>query len=701
MPNNLLKPAIFSIGLLALVGIGAGYVGSHPLASSVVLLVAACYVAGALELHRYGHATASLATAVAALDAPVPSLPAWLASVPSSLRPAVRQRIEGERTPLPAPSLTPYLVGLLVLLGMLGTLLGMMSTLRGTGLALESATDLDAVRTSLAAPVKGLAFAFGTSIAGVAASAMLGLLSALCRRERVDAAHALDIAIATHLHAHSRSHQREEAFRLLQRQVDTMPVLVEQLQAAMSALERQGALAHERQLAQQHAFHERAEATHARLSAAVAQSLEASVAKSAEAASATLRPVAETTLAALARQAEVLQSDVARAMQRQLDAIGAGLQASTGTVAGLWTDAVARQQHSNEAMLQKLDGTLAVFATTFEQRSEHLVDSVAVRVEAASADAANAWSDALSKQAAVGEALARSNEQALADAMARFTDALSRQAALGDSLARGSEQALADARAAFTEALSHQLTAGEALARNNEQALAGAVATLEARAAALVDSVQHSHAELQARLEAQTQASTRETLGEIARLVHDAAEAPRAAAAVIAELRHSLSESLARDTAMLEERGRLLATVDTLLGAVNHASAEQRAAVDALITTSADAMERVATRFTAQVEAQGERLDTAADRIAAGAIDVASVGDVFAGAVQRFGEANEQLAARLQAVEGALERSLERSDGQLAYYVAQAREVVDLSLLAQKQILGELQQLADAGARAA
>src|SRR3546814_4133357 len=66
------------------------------------------------------------------------------------------------------PVLTPYLVGLLVLLGMLGTFLGMVATLRGTGLALESSTDLAAIRASLAAPVQGLGFAFGTSVAGVA-----------------------------------------------------------------------------------------------------------------------------------------------------------------------------------------------------------------------------------------------------------------------------------------------------------------------------------------------------------------------------------------------------------------------------------------------------------------------------------------------------------------------------------------------------
>lgn len=730
MPNNLLKPAVFSLGLLALVAVGAGYVGSNPLALAVVLVITACYLAGAAELRRYSRATTALATSVDSLDGPVDSLTAWLASLPASLRATVRQRIEGERAPLPAPALTPYLVGLLVLLGMLGTLLGMMSTLRGTGMALESATDLDAVRTSLAAPVKGLAFAFGTSIAGVAASAMLGLLSALCRRERSEAAQALDGAVATHLHVYSRSHQRDEAFRLLQRQVDTMPTLVEQLASTMAAIEQQSARAHERQLAQQAAFHAHAEAMHAQLAASVGQSLEASVSRSAEAAGATLRPVAEDTMAALTKQAAELHAEIAQAMQRQIESIGDGLQASTDKVATLWTDAIAQQRAANDDVAQQLGATLAQFTGAFEQRATQLVDTISTRVEDVGTGAVAAWDDALARQAALGEALARNNEHALAEATTKFCEALSQQAAAGESLASGSAQALADARAAFEEALSKQLAAGEALARNNEQALAeattrfteavsqqaavgetlarnneqalvAATASFESQAVSLVDTVQRSHAELQARLEANTQAHARETLAEISRLVHDAAEAPKAAAAVIAELRRNLSDSLVRDTAMLEERGRLLATVDTLLGAVNHASAEQRAAVDALIATSADAMERVAARFTEQVQAQGSRLDGAADRIAAGAIDVASVGDVFSEAVQRFGDANEQLAARLQAIEGALERSLERSDEQLAYYVAQAREVVDLSLLAQKQILGELQQRADAQAQPA
>lgn len=716
MPTKLLAPAVFATGLVALCWIAAGYVGSDALALSVVVLIGLCYVTGALELHRYRRATTSLSDALRAVDASVDDLPGWTASLPVSLRSAVRQRIEGERVALPGPALTPYLVGLLVLLGMLGTLLGMMTTLRGTGVALQSATDLDAIRTTLAAPVSGLAFAFGTSIAGVAASAMLGLLSALCRRERGEAVQALDAAIATTLRVHSRSHQREEAFRLLQRQVDAMPALVDQMKATMAAIEQQSLSAHERQLVQQAAFHERSDAGHARLAASLEASLMASAAESARAAGAALQPVAEATMSALARHASGLHDDLNQAMHRQLEAVSTSLESSTARVAGLWTDALARQDAAQAQLVQALDGSLAAFATTFEQRSGTLVETVATRFEQAGDRAAAGWDEALLRQSSQAEATAQANERALTAAAGRFeaandhalaawSESLARQTAQAEALAARNEQALsaaanaletANARttSAWTEALSRQATQHETLAQRHEQALVSAAATFEAHAASLVATVQRAHAELQATLEASTQTHARDTLAEISRLVHDAAEAPKAAAAVIAELRQTLSESLVRDTAMLEERGRLLATIETLLGAVNHAAAEQRTAVDALISTSAEALERVATRFSGHVEAGTDRLDAAADRIAAGAIEVASLGDVFGGAVHRFGEANGQLAAKLEAMEGAIERSMARSDEQLAYYVAQAREVVDLSVMTQRQIIGELQRLA-------
>jgi len=191
-----------------------------------------------------------------------------------------------------------------------------------------------------------------------------------------------------------------------------------------------------------------------------------------------------------------------------------------------------------------------------------------------------------------------------------------------------------------------------------------------------------------------------ETIAEISRLVQAASEAPKAAAEVVAELRQKLSDSMVRDTAMLEERSRLLATVETLLDAVNHASTEQRAAVDGLIATSADLLDRVGTRFQDHVEAQTGKLGTAAAHVAGGAAEVASLGEALGVAVQMFGQSNEALMERLQQIATALDSSLARSDEQLAYYVAQAREVVDLSMLSQKQIIEEMQQLADQRAAA-
>src|SRR5690606_31188401 len=134
--------------------------------------------------------------------------------------------------------------------------------------------------------------------------------------------------------------------------------------------------------------------------------------------------------------------------------------------------------------------------------------------------------------------------------------------------------------------------------------------------------------------------------------------------------------------------------------AVNHASTEQRGAIDALVSTTSSLLEQAGARFGDQVAAGAGVLDAAAARVDAGAADVASLGASLAAAVQQFGESNAALTGRLEGIVAALEAAGTRSDEQLAYYVAQAREVVDLSVLAQKQIIGELRQLPAAQAAA-
>ncbi|CAE6706906.1 DUF802 domain-containing protein [Paraburkholderia aspalathi] len=859
--SRYLNLVVFLVGLAAVCWIGGGYVGSNVLALAVTLLIGVCYVAGALELRRYSQATSTLARAVADLSGPPASLGAWLEPLHPSLRNAVRLRVEGERVALPGPALTPYLVGLLVLLGMLGTLLGMVATLRGTGMALESATDLQAIRDSLGAPVKGLGFAFGTSIAGVATSAMLGLLSALCRRERIDAAQLLDVKIATTLRIYSQTHQREESFKLLQRQAEVMPTLVERLQAMMTAIEQQSLALNERQLASQDAFHGRAEATYTRLAASVEQSLKESVAESTRAASAALQPVMAATLAGLARETAAMHDTVTHAVQQQLDGLSTGFEASTATVAGIWNKALEGQQRSNEALTQQLGTSLDRFTETFEQRSAGLLEGVSARLEATAGNVSAAWNEALSRQEQVGEKLAGHNQQALAAAAATFEQhSASLLAAVGQShtdmqtelasrdqqrlavwtetlgsmaatlnkeweqagtLSASRQQEICDVLAQTARDISAQTQAHASstiaeidrlvqvaadapkaaadlqaeLAARDQQRLEAWTAALSSMAATLnkeweqagtlsasrqqeicdvlaqtardISAQTQAHAsstiaeidrlvqvaadapkaaanlqaELAARdqqrlaawtetlgsmattlskeweqvgtrsasrqqeicdtlaqtardISAQTQAHASNTIAEIGQLVQAASEAPKAAAEVVAELRQKLSDSMVRDTAMLDERSRLLATLETLLDAVNHASTEQRTAVDALVATSADLLDRVSTRFTDKVELETGKLGAVAAQVTGSAVEVASLGEAFGAAVQVFGESNTTLVAHLQRIEAALDKSLARSDEQLAYYVAQAREVIDLSMMSQKQIVEDLQHLA-------
>jgi hypothetical protein len=74
------------------------------------------------------------------------------------------------------------------------------------------------------------------------------------------------------------------------------------------------------------------------------------------------------------------------------------------------------------------------------------------------------------------------------------------------------------------------------------------------------------------------------------------------------------------------------------------------------------------------------------------------LGETFSFAVRSFNETNEKLMANLQRIEQAMDKTMTRSDEQLAYYVAQAREIIDLSITSQKDVLETLQQHAAQGA---
>ncbi len=375
---------------------------------------------------------------------------------------------------------------------------------------MEGAADLDAIRGSLAAPVKGLTFAFGTSIAGVASSAMLGLLSALCRRERLQAVQRLDAAIATSLRVHSRAHQREESFRLLQQQAGQMPALVDRLQAMMAALEQRDLANGERQLASLEASHARTEAAYAKLAVSLEQSLQDGVAASARAVGDALQPAMEATLAGLARNAATLQDSVAWAVRDQLDGLSSGFAGASAAAASHWDAALAAQRGANAQLATDLHGALERFAATFEQRSSALLEGVSARLDGDAARIADARQQAQARQESASATLAAHSAQELAAVTSGFQQ---QAAALVEAVDRSHaqlQQQLAAQDAQRLEAWAGQLaTTGVALREDWERAGNHTAARQQEICDALATSAQA--------ITSQAQAHARETIAEIGR----------------------------------------------------------------------------------------------------------------------------------------------------------------------------------------
>jgi hypothetical protein len=771
---------VFLVGLAVVGWVARGFVGTSDFALAMTLLIGAVYLAGAWELRRFGQATAALFKAVSQVPQPLEHLADWLPRVPAALQNAVRQRIESERRVFPGLALTPYLVGLLVMLGMLGTFLGMVLTFKGAVFALEGSADLTAIRSALAAPIKGLGLAFGTSVAGVAASAMLGLMAALVRRERSQVLRELDALAATLLRPFSAAHQRQQSFEALQRQAEAMPVAALHLQTLVEHMERRNLQLDEQLLARQTDFLREAAAAYTGLATSVERSLSESLAASARAATESLQPVVQQAMAGIAAESSRLHEGVSTAVQAQLDGLATRFSATTSTVADTWTRALAQHEQGSQHMLQGLGDSLAAFNTGFEERATQLLAGVQTAQTQAQAERSQAeqlqqaaltaslermaqglateWQQAgvqtLAQQQAVLHAFEasataiteRSSEQA-----ARSLDGVARLIAQTEALV----QARAQSEAGWTQEHGQRMDALAALWRSELAALRSEEAArsegASQRAADLHTGVARQLAALQteaaqqladlrkteaARQQAQTAQQAQalaaftqqlhtlredeaargdaavQRLGDLqsvlstqlatlgtaleapmARLMHTASEAPKAAAEVISQLREQMSRLAERDNATLAERADLVSQISNLLQQVQQTTGEQRTAIENLVGSATTVLHQVGQQFADTVGAQAGRAEALAEQAAHSADQLASLGEAFQQGAGQLAASHEQLVHSLQRVEGAIGQSLARSDEQLAYYVAQAREVVDLSITAQQGIVEDLRRL--------
>ncbi|MDG5976072.1 hypothetical protein H010_12459 [Hydrogenophaga taeniospiralis CCUG 15921] len=782
----------FLLGLFAIAWVGVGFIGTASwLALGMTVAIAAAYLVGALEIQRFRSASGGLADALAHIPQPLSSLADWLARVPAPLQNAVRQRVESGRGALPGLALTPYLIGLLVMLGMLGTFLGMVVTFKGAVFALEGSADLGAIRGALAAPIKGLGISFGTSVAGVASSAMLGLMSAIARRERLDVARQLEQHTAGALRPFTATQRSDDTFAALQRQADALPQVVTQLQALMEKVERRHAQLDEQLTARQDQFHREAAAAYTGLGQSVAQALNESLTTSARVAGESIQPVVENAMAAIAQESTRLHERVSAAVQTQLTGLSTQFAATTGSVAEGWQSALQNHARTSEQLVSGLGNALEQFNASFEARAAQLLANVQQATAQQHSEQAQAeaqklavWTTALqgmasglqaewqqvgaqnlAQQQAVCQTLehtASALQQSASEQATRSMESVARLLDKSEALVQARTEAEAqwaqqhgqrmDELAALWRSELSALRAEESThlqALRSEEAARGQaaverLASLQTELATQLQALRADEAsrqrataeqavalhtvistELQAlRTEEATHLQTLRSeeaargqaavqrLGELqaavtehlatlgtsleapmSRLLETASEAPKAAAEVIGQLRGEMSRLTERDNLALQERTELVAHISSLLQNVQQTTGEQRAAIESLVASATTVLNQTGAQFAQTLGAQAGRADEQTAQLATSAAELAALGQAFQQGVALFSSTNEKLVDGLQRVEGAIGQHMARSDEQLAYYVAQAREVIDLSISAQQGIVEDMRSL--------
>jgi hypothetical protein len=403
------------------------------------------------------------------------------------------------------------------------------------------------------------------------------------------------------------------------------------MQAMMAHMERMSEQLNDRLLTNQETFHSHVQGVYTDLARAVDQSLRESLIQGANAAAESIRPVLQLAMADIAKD----------------------------------------NKRVHELMLSSMGQSLQGFSESFEQRSAALARELGLAYATQQEQICSS----------LGQTARDISDTAKANA-SQAAGEVSRLLASSEELVR----ARMASEATWTQQHGERLDQLVGVLRNELTALRDAEAS---RANAAVERL----GDLQTAL-----ASHLTTLGTaledpIARLIETASQAPRAAAEVIGKLREEISNSTARDNALLQERAHILETLNTLLDSIRHASVEQRSVIDALVASSATALREASGQFSETLVQEADKLADVAAQVTSSAVEVSSLSDTLNFAVGAFGDANEKLITHLQRIEGAMDKSMARSDEQLAYYVAQAREVIDLSILSQKEIFTELRQL--------
>ena len=446
---------------------------------------------------------------------------------------------------------------------------------------------------------------------------MLGLLSTLSRRERMQASSLLDSKLVSELQEFSSGYQQQQAFQAIQDQASALPAVANQLGELATSLASMGADLNQGISEHQDKFQGAMVQNYNELNSTINQNLSTGLQESSQMLGDTIQPLVETAMTALSSMAEETNERLLNLSERQFAQLSDATKANSELVQQSVEACLQQQRKSSEDLLKVVNQSTEKSATDLKSITQQLLDESASNNER--------WIDQQQAQVKL------------------FSDVIR------DELAslRNEEQGRGDAAVARLDDLN--------------RAVAGHLATLGS--------------------------SLEEPM---TRLIETASETPKAAAEVIEKLRGEMTKNVERDNELLVERKALMQQIDELSINLSGASNAQGQAIDSLIEQSSKKLEQVSNQFGEKLEGESARLAQVVEHFASSSVEMASLADAFNAAVSLFSDSNNKLMENLASIESSLEQSNSRSDEQLAYYVAQAREIIDHNLLSHQQIIAAL-----------
>lgn len=623
-----LSPFILLIGAL-----GAGLVlfaaasqaGHEPVGQGLVYVIGAAFLGGIVELWLRARAAERLSTEVATLSSAT-SEAALLEALAHSGSPTVREadaawragRISGP----PAAGFTPYLVSLVVMVGLLGTFLGFVDTLAGARAAIAGSPDLDTLKSGLAQPLAGLGRAFGVSLAGVGASAALGAAAAVARRIELRAHGSLRRLLTSRLAAQGPTARQLVALEALSAQADALPAAAAALERAVTRLD------------------------------AVGPALDAAQDRSAQRVAATL----ETTLRGL-------QSEIGQGFERStasaheamlsLGGVAAERLAEAGAAAfERWATAQAEVTRARHAWEQAEGERLGAALEAVAERAGEHERSRAARLEA--------HVEAVVGRLEVAQTAAQQADAARLAAFEAHVQALVGRLEAAQTAAQQADAARLGAFEAQVGAVVSRLEAAQAVA---QQADAARLAAFEAGLSGVVAEVQRA---LDGVAEAQAAQATRQALEDERRtaLLLEAQRATEVSGETLAGLVEATRASA------VQAVNALPAQLDRLAEGLERVERAAAARLQDAATLEAERLDRATARVEARLDAA---TDAVADRseslrsdltssVAAAEVHArslrAALAEVEVAAAQRLDAAQADAAARLSATVQALSAEL-------------------------------------------